>query len=151
MRCIEFLILRGLNCDNHSLSLKLVTSIKLNSCSWTKYSCWSNYFYCILLCRYLESVLSRQNSAHMISEISESLHAVEKWVWIFEIAAWICWKLLLHHPVGDTQMGRRLVKQWNNNSVFGGCNSILENEVLLHLIVIIIFLHAGEEIQFPYG
>ncbi|XP_061970886.1 cyclin-H1-1 isoform X1 [Populus nigra] len=30
--------------------------------------------------RYLESVLSRQNSAHMISEISESLHAVEKWV-----------------------------------------------------------------------
>ncbi|KAG6775064.1 hypothetical protein POTOM_018490 [Populus tomentosa] len=30
--------------------------------------------------RYLNSVLSRQNSAHMISEISESLHAVEKWV-----------------------------------------------------------------------
>ena len=44
-----------------------------------------------------------------------------------------------------------VIHRWGEDSVFGGCNSILENEVLLHLIVIIISLHAGEEIQFPYG
>jgi hypothetical protein len=35
---------------------------------------------CLHLCRYLSSILSRQSSAHTISELIESLSAIDSWV-----------------------------------------------------------------------
>jgi hypothetical protein len=37
----------------------------------------------LLLCRYLRSILSRQSSAHSISELIESLNAIDSWVQIY--------------------------------------------------------------------